>query len=165
MSKAIRQFALPSLLFFCSSLAAYGAGGTGIYELDWDNPSEVLEYHSCGCGDACWVAELRNRKTKQLKARLACDCEKLYASFAEAEHGGTFVESKSNRVIRDNCSAFETHEENAKPKEIAKTMKSLLKRSPMPSNTSQTKNELTRKENCELAKEQKNDMAIDYWCK
>jgi len=127
MTQFVRKFAFSSLLFFCSSLAAYGAGGTGIAELDWDNPSEVLEYHSCGCGDACWVAELRNRKTRQLKVRLACDCEKLYASFTEAKPSDKFIQSDSNRVIRDDCSVYETHEENAKPKAIAKTMKSLLK--------------------------------------
>lgn len=34
-------------------------------------------YRSCGCGDACWVAEVRERKTKKVLSRLSCDCSSL----------------------------------------------------------------------------------------
>jgi hypothetical protein len=56
----------------------HAAGGTGEYALAWSDSHEVLRYRSCGCGDACWVAELRVRKTQRIKARLRCDCERLH---------------------------------------------------------------------------------------
>lgn len=59
---------------------AQAAGGTGSYTLPWSTPGEVLEYRSCGCGDSCWVAELRDARTKALKGRLRCDCERLHAT-------------------------------------------------------------------------------------
>ena len=49
-----------------------------LYALAWPDAHEVLRYRSCGCGDACWVAELRVRKTQRIKARLRCDCERLH---------------------------------------------------------------------------------------
>lgn len=56
--------------------AAHAAGPHQSYRLDWSRAGEVLTYQSCGCADSCWVAELR--KGRKLKARLRCDCEKLY---------------------------------------------------------------------------------------
>lgn len=49
-----------------------------IQKLKWAKKSEILEYHSCGCADSCWVAELKSKRTKKLKVRLRCDCEKLH---------------------------------------------------------------------------------------
>ncbi|GKT01120.1 hypothetical protein AVKW3434_17045 [Acidovorax sp. SUPP3434] len=60
------------------------AGGTGAYALDWPHAGEALTYRSCGCADACWVAEVRDRRTKALKARLRCDCETLHYQQASA---------------------------------------------------------------------------------
>ena len=61
----------------CAS-AAWGAGGTGSTALAWKHPGETLVYRSCGCADACWVAEVRDRRTSAVKARLRCDCEVLH---------------------------------------------------------------------------------------
>jgi hypothetical protein len=102
------------LLFAGISINAFG--GHEIQELDWNNPTETLKYHTCGCADSCWVAEVRSRKTNQLKARLACDCEKLYVS----------LDAKTpDRIYKNDCSEFETDE---KFKKIPRAMKSLLNR-------------------------------------
>lgn len=53
------------------------SGGAGEYELPWSNKHEFLRYRSCGCGDACWVAEVRDRKTQRVISRLSCDCTSL----------------------------------------------------------------------------------------
>jgi hypothetical protein len=68
------------LLMAVFTSGAYAAGGTGSYGLPWDEPGELLEYRSCGCGDLCWVAELRDARTRVLKGRLRCDCERLHAT-------------------------------------------------------------------------------------
>ena len=73
---------------------AIAAGQHSKFELDWNRKGEVLTYQSCGCADSCWVAELR--KGKKLKARLRCDCEKLY--FAK--------ELGREQKVADNCDAF-----------------------------------------------------------
>jgi len=73
-----------AMSFLAASLAllammagdARASGGTGEYDLDWPVRGERLAYHSCGCADDCWVAELR--RGRALRARLRCDCEKLY---------------------------------------------------------------------------------------
>lgn len=58
--------------------SAWGAGGTGVIALAWKHPGETLVYRSCGCADACWLAEVRDRRTSAVKARLRCDCEVLH---------------------------------------------------------------------------------------
>lgn len=70
---------------------ALAAGGRPKYQLDWDRAGEVLTYQSCGCADSCWTAELR--AARKLKARLRCDCEKLY--FAKGQ--------ELERQIADSC--------------------------------------------------------------
>lgn len=60
-----------------AAFAAFAAGGNRATPLDWPHKGEVLEYRSCGCADACWVAEVRDRRTQAPKARLHCDCETL----------------------------------------------------------------------------------------
>ncbi|QET04813.1 hypothetical protein FOB72_22295 [Cupriavidus pauculus] len=59
---------------------AFAAGGTAPYALPWDRQGEALEYRSCGCADRCWVARVRNVRTKTVLATLRCDCEHLYLS-------------------------------------------------------------------------------------
>jgi len=54
------------------------SGGTPESTLPWPKKNEVLAYHSCGCADACWVAEVRQRSSKAVRARLRCDCETLH---------------------------------------------------------------------------------------
>lgn len=73
---------------------AKAAGQHTKFELDWHRQGEVLTYQSCGCADSCWTAELR--KGKKLKARLRCDCEKLY--FAKGQ--------EPEQLASDNCHEF-----------------------------------------------------------
>jgi hypothetical protein len=75
---------------------ANAAGQHSKFELDWRRNGEVLTYQSCGCADSCWVAELR--KGRKLKARLRCDCEKLY--FAK--------ELGREQEVADSCDALNT---------------------------------------------------------
>ena len=72
---ALSLWLLPTAL---GSARAGDAGGHRTYPLEWHAPGEVLLYHTCGCADACWVAEVRVERTKVLKARLQCDCEVLH---------------------------------------------------------------------------------------
>ncbi len=57
--------------------SAFGASGTGAYDLPWPVDGQVLRYRSCGCADACWKAEVRNTRTQAVLATLRCDCEHL----------------------------------------------------------------------------------------
>lgn len=59
---------------------AFASGGTGTYRLPWNTKGQVLEYRSCGCGDSCWVAQVRSVQTKAVVATLRCDCEQLHYS-------------------------------------------------------------------------------------
>ncbi|MBS0508087.1 MAG: hypothetical protein JSR53_11960 [Proteobacteria bacterium] len=61
------------LLGACSAWA-----GSKAYTLDWAHPGEELSYRTCGCADACWVAEVQEKASHILRARLRCDCETLY---------------------------------------------------------------------------------------
>ena len=92
MSKYPFQQRLVALVLFWVVSSANAAGGTGVYELPWLNSQETLEYHSCGCADSCWVAEVRSRKTRQLKAKLRCDCKLLYLTLDGSE-----------RIYKNNC--------------------------------------------------------------
>lgn len=65
--------------------------------LDWERSDEVLTYRTCGCADACWVAEVTDRRTHILKARLRCDCETLLAYRPLAEPART-VEGRCEAV-------------------------------------------------------------------
>ena len=70
----MRRILLPvcALLGAAFASGVHAAGGTGSYELPWRTRGEVLEYRSCGCADSCWVAEVRDTRTKALKGRLRC---------------------------------------------------------------------------------------------
>lgn len=81
---------LPGIASTC-----FAAGGTGEYELPWPHQGEVLMYHSCGCGDACWVAEVRERRSRKVLNRLGCDCSSL--SYAA---GG---QRKRSRPLQESC--------------------------------------------------------------
>jgi hypothetical protein len=63
----------------------FAAGGTNEYELDWPIAGEMLAYRSCGCGDSCWVAEVRDRASEQPRAALSCDCEQLFYKPSDGE--------------------------------------------------------------------------------
>ncbi len=61
---------------------AHAAGGHETYKLKWPGQGETLSYHACGCADACWVAELHDKRSKSAKASLRCDCERLHFAAA-----------------------------------------------------------------------------------
>lgn len=111
----LRAIALAGLLVIAATAEA--SGGTGEYELDWSRRHEVLAYHSCGCADDCWVAEVRDRKTRQRKARLRCDCEKAFYSL-----GARGLE----KPYAASCEALNT---DRKPAAIRRAMQKLLRRS------------------------------------
>ena len=95
---------------------AHAASGTGPSTLPWKTQGEVLQYRSCGCADACWVAEVRSVPGKALKARLRCDCERLH--FSVGAKG-------AERVYAPSCEASEGP---GKPQWISQTMQRLLAR-------------------------------------
>ena len=87
------------LFVFFALVTCVGNALAGEYQLDWPVSGEELIYHSCGCADSCWVAEVRLAKAeKPLIAKLRCDCEKLY--FTDK----TGVE----RVVAENCDELNT---------------------------------------------------------
>lgn len=96
---------------------AQASGGTGEYDLDWSRRGERLAYHSCGCADDCWVAEVRGRRSRAVRGRLRCDCEKLY--FWQPGRGG-------ERVVAESCD--ETNNLD-KPNAIRQHLEHLLRNS------------------------------------
>ncbi|MDP4077095.1 hypothetical protein [Acidovorax sp. A1169] len=113
----VRTRGAAALLLALASPALWASGGTGTYPLDWGRPGETLEYRSCGCADSCWVAEVKNRRTRQTLARLRCDCERL---FSQTGPRGPEVERASS------CAAFEGTAD--KPGAIRQALEKLLKR-------------------------------------
>jgi hypothetical protein len=91
------------LLVCCALLGAafapgvHASGGKGSYELPWRTRGEVLEYRSCGCADSCWVAEVRDTRTKALRGRLRCDCERLF--YMPGPHGPERVQAQSCEIV------------------------------------------------------------------
>lgn len=73
------QLFVLSLLLLCTGIAN-ASSDPQLLTLSWPVKGEQLTYRSCGCADACWVAELRTGSRKQLKARLRCDCSGLYVT-------------------------------------------------------------------------------------
>lgn len=103
------------MLLVLLSPALWAAGGT--YPLDWGRPGEVLEYRSCGCADSCWVAQVKNRRTRQTLATLRCDCERLFSR----------VGARGPEVPRAaSCAAFEGVAD--KPGAIRQALEELLGR-------------------------------------
>lgn len=87
-------------------LPAWASGGTGEYPLDWTRSKETLTYHACGCGDACWVAELRNKQTGKLKARLRCDCTALYYDRTPAKSPAAIGSCEAINGAQDKAKAI-----------------------------------------------------------
>ena len=105
-------------LLLLAGLLAPGApllAGSGEYELPWQGPQEVLAYRSCGCGDSCWVAEVRDAQSQAVKLRLRCDCEQLFVSQADR--------SSTERPLAQNCAEINQHAD--KPTAIRETLEQL----------------------------------------
>ena len=88
---------LAKLLLLSTASTCFASSGTGEYELPWPHKNEILMYHSCGCADSCWVAEVRERKTKKVLNRLSCDC----TSLSYSKNG-----SKRDAPIHESCEAM-----------------------------------------------------------
>ena len=96
-------------------ISSSAAAGHETYVLAWQNKLEQLTYRSCGCADSCWVAQLRERKTKRLRATLRSDCSKLHAIYP------------ANSPERElSKSASEINESADKMDAISQEMKSLV---------------------------------------
>ncbi|ADX45467.1 hypothetical protein Acav_1546 [Paracidovorax avenae ATCC 19860] len=76
-------------LLFSMGWTTVAVAATAPYPLDWPHAGETLIYHSCGCADACWVAEVRDARTRALKARLRCGCETLH--YQPASHASEAI--------------------------------------------------------------------------
>jgi hypothetical protein len=92
MNKAL--FVVASFLLSACALAS---PGNPLTELPWNRPTEVLLYHSCGCADSRWIAEVKNKRNQKNLARLRCDCERSYFS----------VGNGAEQVYQNSCQAFE----------------------------------------------------------
>ncbi len=117
MNNTVRHLAQASLiaLFICSAIA-HASGGTGDYTLNWPVRGELLAYHSNGCADACWVAEVRKRSTRQVRARLRCDGDRLY--FSRQGKG-------KEQLLPEGCASY--NESNDKPGLISEKLMMLLR--------------------------------------
>lgn len=106
---------LAAIVISLLAKSAYASSYPNTYTLSWAEKSEQLTYRSCGCADGCWIAELRERKSKRLKASLRCDCSNLL---------GVYPAKSSERELQKGCS--EINERNDKMDAISKMMKSLV---------------------------------------
>ena len=108
---------LAAALLTMPGAMARAAGGTPEYTLDWDGPREVLAYRSCGCGDACWRAQVRSTvRPRQVKATLRCDCEKLLFALGPGP---------ADQVYQASCQAMEGDD---KPAVIKRELERILGR-------------------------------------
>ena len=108
---------LAALIISLLAKSAYSAGQPNTYTLTWAEKSEQLTYRSCGCADGCWIAELRERKSKRLKASLRCDCSNLL---------GRYPAKSPERELQKSCSEINDRED--KMDAISQAMKSLVDR-------------------------------------
>ena len=108
-------FAMLQLTLCGFSSEAPASSGNPIQHLAWQPKTEVLEYHACGAADACWVAELKNRKTKKRIAVLHCDGEKLLSG----------VGKRAETVAAPDCHGFEGED---KFQQIPAALRTMLQR-------------------------------------
>ncbi|BBB62187.1 hypothetical protein UNDKW_3914 [Undibacterium sp. KW1] len=117
---AVRQWlyrAIPLAVFLLiASSQLLASGGTGEYTLNWPVRGELLAYHSSGCADACWVAEVRKKSTRQVRARLRCDGDRLY--FSRQGKG-------KEQLLPEACASY--NDSNDKPGLISEKLMMLLR--------------------------------------
>ncbi|MDC8757019.1 hypothetical protein [Janthinobacterium fluminis] len=106
---------LAFMLFTLLGKNAYSSSYPGTYTLPWAEKKEQLTYRSCGCADGCWIAELRERQSKRLKASLRCDCSNLLA---------VYPAKSSERALQKNCA--EINDRVDKMEAISQKMKNLI---------------------------------------
>lgn len=107
--------AFASILLLLLTKSAFSSSNAGAYFLPWAIKSERLTYRSCGCADSCWIAELRERKSRRLKALLRCDCEDLH---------GVYPANYSERKLQKSCA--EINSSSDKLAAVSQTMKKLV---------------------------------------
>lgn len=106
---------LAAILFFLFANSAFASSYPATHSLAWQKKSEQLTYRSCGCADSCWVAELRERRSKRLKAVLRCDCSSLHA---------VYPANSSERELQKSCS--EINDRSDKMDAVSQAMKRLV---------------------------------------
>jgi hypothetical protein len=99
--------------------SAEASSNPPLYTLPWAVKGERLTYRSCGCADACWVAELRDLNSKRVKATLRCDCASLYL---------TYPMNRSERKVAESCSVINDRDD--KLSEVSREMKRAIERAP-----------------------------------
>ena len=104
-----------SMLLFTVGGESLASSGNPLMQLAWKPKTEVLEYHSCGAADACWVAQIKNKKTKKRIAVLRCDGEKLFSILGKHQE----------ITSAEDCHRFEN---GNKFQEIPKALRKLLHR-------------------------------------
>lgn len=114
-AKMVVLAAILSIGLLAASGKTFASSGNPVMYLAWQPATEVLEYHSCGAGDACWVAHVKSRKTKQRIAMLRCDGEKLFSGVA----------GQPEAMVAGDCHQFER--EN-KFQRIPAALRALLQR-------------------------------------
>ncbi|MCI1013771.1 hypothetical protein HWE04_07895 [Herbaspirillum sp. C7C2] len=107
---------LLAFILSASTEQAFAARGKPITRIDgWKPTTEILEYHSCGMADMCWVAELKNKKTRKRIAALRCNGEKLFSILGR----------EPEKIAAANCHAFEDKD---KFEQIPRAFRTLLNR-------------------------------------
>ena len=108
-------FSLLSIVWGAGSSEVLASGGNPVSQLEWKFKKEVLEFHSCGSADACWIAEVKQKKSKRTIAKLRCDGENLFSKVGE----------KAETEVVDGCAPFEG---DNKFQEIPEALRKLLGR-------------------------------------
>lgn len=106
---------LVSIIFSLLAKSAFASSYPNTYSLPWAAKSERLTYRSCGCADSCWIAELRERKSRRLKAVLRCDCSNLH---------GVYPANSSERELQKSCA--EINDRSDKMDAVSQAMKRLV---------------------------------------
>ena len=116
-SMQISRFLIPLLMALLMG-AANASSNPQPYTLDWPVKGEQLTYRSCGCADACWVAELQSGNRKKLKATLRCDCSSLYVIYPA---------NATEQKLAESCSMNDGPDKMA---EISSKMKAVVEDKP-----------------------------------
>lgn len=96
---------LGGMLLCAMSSMSQAADNARSARIEWSNAKEVLNYSSCGCADSCWTAELQQKQTHVLKARLRCDCETLFYYQPSAE---------PQRKVIGSCEAINANDDKSR---------------------------------------------------
>ncbi len=117
MEHLLKKINFNFIFIFISFFLFSAHAESGRYShLDWPIANELVRYHSCGCADSCWVAELLDKKSRKVKLSLKCDCEKLSVSYEDFQ---------KKEILQNDCKEFQCLEVNCKSDAITKRIKQL----------------------------------------